>query len=148
MASTKQGVDDQKNRQMELLAKARVIRENVRRDWFPLTNKVPGITYIPEIRDANTLSRRFGMGYQIVKSDPGNSGHVQSRHMQKDGTHILGDLILLQIPTEEYDALKLASELESLERTNQGRERFLGFARKEGVPARQLEQDTGKRVTA
>lgn len=56
----------------------------------------------------------------------------------ENGEHRVGDIILYKVPRERYEALKLDSQLRSVEAIETAKSEFLDFAARNSVPARRM----------
>ena len=73
-------------------------------------------------------------GYTVV-----NDGHARIRTdwEREDGTHIYGDLILMEIDKELYDTIKLDDQIRAMENV-EGQAMFETFAKESGIPVTRL----------
>lgn len=97
-------------RRKELLAKVRQIRAHALTDRGKVLNGKPDKAYIWSNIAEHTLVEFQGLGYQICK-DP----DVKTAWKKEDGTHVRGDLILMEVDRDLYDAIKADDELRALE---------------------------------
>lgn len=117
------------------LSRVKAIRESRRVNAFQLLNEDPRLAYEWVYNSPSEISRKEIDGWAITRSS--QEGDVVTPYKQTDGAHVFGDLILMQLPKDDYDILVLLPQLEAWERTN-GPAKYgdiLAFAEQAGIPA-------------
>lgn len=120
-------VESPEERKRKLLAKVRI-----RREAMQTSGKVEGdpnkVYCWVNIRDERQTFFQ-AMGWTLVK-DP----NVRTNWRQADGTHKRADLILYEIPREEYEAISAERELRSIEALEGAEKSFETSAAHNGAP--------------
>jgi ribosomal protein S30 len=121
-------------RKRELLAKVIANREHralMAGKVRPADPKVPlnpKTRYIWANRNPERIVQFKIQGYEVCK-DP----KVATDWQKEDGTHIYGDLILMEIDQDLWEANKLYSQMKAIEGV-EGEEVFKAFAERAGIP--------------
>jgi hypothetical protein len=118
----------------------RQMRERMGQSRFKVENIPAGYTiYWARKDDEIELSRLDSLGFKIVRDDPKNPRY-KANGLREDGTYILGDVILMEIPTE----LWVFYEQDNLERARMLVEgvpkHFIEEAGKQKVPAFEVDE--------
>jgi hypothetical protein len=119
-------------------AKRRALYENLRQrtSRSALYVEAPtGITpYWARKADDQELSRLDILGFSVVKEPDPAKRRYKANGLKQDGTYVLGDLILLEIPTEMYNFY----ESQNLDRATMlaegAKEYFKNEAERQNVP--------------
>ena len=120
------------DRKRELLARARINLLNTR-DTRKVTGGKPGKQYVWVNSHSQRIAHFESLGYKVCK-DP----DVQSSWRGEDLGHKVGDLILMEVDKELYDAYKTNAAVSALDAVDNSREEFLNFAAQGGVPVQQV----------
>ena len=84
--------------------------------------------------DTQDIARLEYKGYQIVKDDPKTPRYKTAVRCREDGTYIVGDVILMEVPSEVFEFLK-ENEREKADLLVRGAtEDFISRTLGEGVP--------------
>jgi hypothetical protein len=83
--------------------------------------------------DAKEMSRLDILGFSIVHDDPKNP-KWQANGRKQDGTYQLGDVILMQIPTDEYQFFLAENDVRAKQLVEGARSTVQSEAEKAGVP--------------
>ena len=120
----------ERQRKLDLLSKVRVLRDKLK--YRGAVEGDPNKVYVWVSKDEATRTAFDGMGYTICKD-----ATVKTSWLKGDNTHQRGDLILYEIPRDLHEAIKLSSELQSLE-GDDAESLFLNFAQENRIPAEKL----------
>lgn len=135
VVSNKLPHDIEMERKKALLAKVAQVKVNLLQDKGkvrpadPTKPLNPNIKYVWVNKNENRVVSFQGLDYKIVK-DP----NVLTDWKREDGSHIYGDLILMQVDREWYDGLKLHSQMKAIEGV-EGEAVFAAFAERNGIRA-------------
>jgi hypothetical protein len=80
-------------------------------------------------RDENRITHFQAQGYVICK-DP----DIKTNWKKEDGTHVRGDLILMETSAELHEVWKYEGELRAVEDLEASRDSFKAFAGKNQIP--------------
>lgn len=83
--------------------------------------------------DEGELSRLEYMGFNIVHDDP-KSPRWRTSGLQLDGTYVVGDVILMEIDEDLYEALQMLNAEKSAELVKSASDQFMAEAVKSQVP--------------
>jgi hypothetical protein len=122
----------------------RQMREKLGKSRF-VVDKIPaGYTaYWARKDDENEMSRLDVLGFKIVRDDPKNPRY-KANGRREDGTYQLGDVVLMECPTEMYDFYK-QDNLERAKNMVQGvPQTFISEAEKKNVPAFEVDEKNKK----
>lgn len=122
----------------ELLARIQQHREDTKKSKARVFPKDPAVGLPPNKRyvwvnrnEARIVAFR-SEGYVIATDD-----RVNSMWKREDGTHTYGDLILMEIDQELYDAIKIDDQMRAVEGV-EGASMFEAFANQSGIPVTRL----------
>lgn len=127
--------EDREARFKRLLSQVRETRMKARFQASQVKGR-PDRTYIWVRNDPHTMIDYKALGYEVVRNDPG----VKTQWPQEDGTHVRGDVILMQIDRELREVMDYESDLRATEGLSGSREAFKEFAYKSNIPV----QDTSR----
>lgn len=105
----------------ELLRRAAVLRGKATRNQTgEVKNRRPDMHYFWELNTTQAVAEREAQEYEVVKAkfDKNKQPTADSEvtpWLKQDGTHIWGDLILMRVKQELYEAYMAIDELKSLE---------------------------------
>lgn len=125
----------------EKRARYRILREKLGRSKLSVEGE-PGVHYFwADKSDENDMSRLDSLGYSIVREEDPEAvlkgtkkAKVKANGLRRDGTYVVGDVILTQCEQEVYDFLMLANS-ERHEDLARGAQRdFREAAERSGVP--------------
>lgn len=119
-------------RKRALLAKVRVTRDSMLQNMAKIEGGDPNKHYGWVNNSDARITFFQAQGYTICK-DP----KVKTRFKREDGTHVRGDVILMERPEEEHEAWKYESELRAVEDMENSQASFKTFAARNGVPVEQ-----------
>ncbi len=94
--------------------------------------------------DAADIARLEYKGYQIVHDDPRNPRYKTAVRIREDGTYMIGDVILMEIPQEVWEFLREQETEKATQMVQAAESDFIERAHKEGVPT--FERDAKGRV--
>lgn len=123
-------------RKKALLARVRVMREKTQlnRGAINLDMADPNKVYHWINKDQSRIIEFTGLGYQIVRTEPVKKGaRGLSDWQAADGTHVRGDLILMCVDREIYEALSTIAAAEGYERLQGVREAFNSMVERTGA---------------
>ena len=120
------------------------LRARLGQSRFRVAKSAPGFTpYWARKDDAEEMSRLDVLGFRIVHDDP-KSPRYQANGLKEDGTYQLGDVILMEISTDEYDFYKQ----DNLERAHVlaygAKKAFINEAQGQNVPAFEVDSQHRK----
>lgn len=133
--------EEKKRRWREMSAKARFADQT-------LVIGLPEVHYFwANNTDDSELIRLQSMGYTIVKEPQPQevlSGKVKPKitaaGLKEDGTYVRGDVILMQVPQEDYEFFLLDIEQRHEEGMNSVKTEFLDSAAQQGVPTFEIDR--------
>jgi hypothetical protein len=118
----------------EKMAAVRARMHRLRLNWSQLDNRDPAKGYQWERNTNDSIAAARSRGWELVKT--GSNAEVETPFRREDGTHVYGDLILMQIPRDEQEILELLPDVEAVERIH-GRNQYqqlLAFSQENRVP--------------
>lgn len=116
-------------RKQRLLEKVNVIREGLLAHRNDIKGKDPAQHYSWVHNSQARITNFQAMGYEIVR-DP----KIETSWRREDGTHVRGDLILMQISEEMYEAWQYSDAIRAIEGVEDSQGQFKEFAGRNGVP--------------
>lgn len=117
----------------ELLAKVRILREQSMLGKGQVKYGNPFKTYVWVNKNENRLNYYISMGY-VICHDP----KVATSWKQADGTHVRGDVILMEIDKDLHDAIKFDGELRAVESVGESKGMFEAYAASKGIPVKRI----------
>lgn len=94
--------------------------------------------------DPNDIALHEWMGFRIAKDNPRVAKEKRRFNTaippKEDGTYVLGDVILMEIPKDDYDFFVNEGIQRSRELVDGGKKAFVSEANKLGVPTFQRDQ--------
>lgn len=117
------------HKKMELLAKVRSTRSSMLQHLASIEGKDPSKHYGWIHNSEPRITHFRAQGYEVCK-DP----KVKTQWRREDGTHVRGDLILMECPKDLHEAWKVDGELRAIEDLENSRNSFTAFAERSGVP--------------
>lgn len=101
-----------------------------------LTVKPPaGFTpYWARKDDTAEMARLDYLGFRIVKEVEGKPNRYTAQGRRADGTYVMGDVILMEIPTEDYQFYLQENSARAAQMSQAAKEKFLEDAEKSGAP--------------
>lgn len=123
----------EQRRMRELLSKVRIKREANAFGRGNISEASPHFDRSKKYVWINTNQHRqieyLGLNYEIVKTpNPKPGEEPLSSWQREDGTHVRGDLILMAVDKEFYEALKLEEQLRAFEAMEIPAQQFADFA--------------------
>jgi len=92
--------------------------------------------------DTSELARLDFLGFRVVKEVPGVPKRYSAQGHREDGTYVMGDVILMEIPEEDY-LFYLQENSERANRMSQAaKDKFLEDAAKAGAPTFVVQRKT------
>lgn len=119
-------------RKRALLAKVHTTRDSMLQNMVKLEGTNPAKQYSWINNSEPRINFFAAQGYIICK-DPA----VKSRFQREDGTHVRGDLILMERDRELHEAWKYDGEMRAVADMEGSRDSFKAFAARNGVPVEQ-----------
>lgn len=119
------------------LSRVKAVREARRRNAFQIDNQDSRFRYEWVENVPVEIAKKKLDGWEITYSAEGDPAAPQTPYRQpSDGAHVFRELILMQLPAEDYDVLELLPQLEAWERANGPAkyEDILAFAQEAGIP--------------
>jgi hypothetical protein len=118
----------------------RQMRERLGKSRFKVERIPSGYSvYWARKDDETELSRLDTLGFKIVRDDP-KDPRYKANGLREDGTYILGDVILMEIPTEMYEFYK-EDNLDRARMLVEGvPQAFIQEAEKSKVPAFEIDE--------
>jgi hypothetical protein len=115
-------------RKLELLRNVRVTREKVGMNRWGLNEAMadPTKVYKGVNRNPARMTEYIGLGYQVCRRP-----HL-TPHQQEDGSHVRGDLILMEVDKDLYEALCQDSVIRGYEQIEGEKEKFADAVVKAG----------------
>jgi hypothetical protein len=109
------------------------IRERMSKSKLDVKGPEGWTAYWARKDDASELARLDYLGFRVVheKAD-GNRYTAQGR--REDGTYCMGDVILMEIPTDEWDIMCEENAERSRNQATSAKQRFLDEAAAKGSP--------------
>ncbi len=138
----------ERKKNVDLLSRARTLRDGARKDAGRVFNEDPARVYIWVHNSDQRKSLREGMGYRITKSKKDDKNAAYTQYRRGGGENVYGDLILMDCDRDEHDALKMLPEIEALELVSAPRADFLGFGQSQNVPVTALAEDSSAGAAA
>jgi len=121
------------------------LRERMSRSPLAVTPPSGVSAYWARKDDMQELSRLDLLGFKVVKEADRQNLRFKANGLKEDGTYVLGDVILLEIPTEMYEFYKQEIQERSRRLAEGGRADFLNEAQKAGVPTFEVSKARGER---
>jgi hypothetical protein len=123
----------------------RSMRERMSKSHFAVEKIPAGYTpYWARKDDEVELARLDVLGFKVVRDDPKHPRY-RANGLRADGTYIMGDVILMEVPTELYAFY----EQENLDRARMMVEgvpqQFISEAEKAGAPAFEIDENHNKK---
>ena len=114
-----------------------VVRERLRQSRLVVQNADPNKEYYWANTHPDELSRYQALGWNIVKGEEGSKLKTRGGP-REDGTHVISDVILCQMPKIEFEAYVQLNDETALQMAYGYQEEFLEKAYALGVPAYRL----------
>jgi len=94
-----------------------------------------GITpYWARKDDTSELARLDYLGFRVVKEVPGQERRFQAQGYREDGTYVMGDVILMEIPEADYLFYLQENSERAANMFQAQKEKFIEDAEKVGAP--------------
>lgn len=116
-------------RKRALLARVRATKASLISQLSQIEGRSPTKHYSWVNRHEARVMTYRTMGYEICR-DP----NVKTQWRQSDGTHVRGDLVLMEIDQDLYEAWQYESERSAIEAVEAAQDTFREFAGRSGVP--------------
>lgn len=92
--------------------------------------------------DQSELARLDYLGFRIVKEIKDAPKRYKAQGGREDGTYIMGDVILMEIPTEEYQFYLSENSKRSSQMSSAAKEKFIEDAESKGAPTFAVKRKT------
>lgn len=114
---------------------AKDLRARMSRSKLEVTAPKGWTAYWARKDDDAELGRLDYLGFRIVKesSDP-TKQRYKAQGRRADGTYVMGDIILMEIPTEEWDMYQSMNDERAKGMPQAAKDRFREDAEKQGAP--------------
>jgi hypothetical protein len=120
------------------------MRERMGKSRFKVEKVPAGYTaYWARKNDEEELSRMDVLGFRVVRDDPAKPRY-KANGLKADGTYVMGDVILMEIPTDEYEFYKEENHSRATALVNGVPESFMNEALKQGAPAFAVDENHRK----
>lgn len=117
-----------------VLRRAKIVRESMHRTMSEVVGD-PDKEYV-WVRHASERVQYFqALGYEITKNPA-----VQTKWRRDDGTHVRGDVILMEVDKDMKEAYEVLSDAASVEALQGSREEFINFAIQNRIPVEKIER--------
>jgi len=84
--------------------------------------------------DDSEMARLDYLGFRKVIEIAGQPKRYRAQGLREEGTYELGDVILMEIPTDEYEFYVTENSLRASEMASSAKEKFKEDAEKQGAP--------------
>jgi hypothetical protein len=109
------------------------LRARMGRSQIEVTPPAGKTGYWAPVNDTREMGRLEWLGFHVVHDDPKHPVW-QANGMKDDGTYIIGDVILVEISTEDYEAIQQAYIDNHEAMMTNTKASFVEDAAKQGVP--------------
>lgn len=90
--------------------------------------------------DDTEMARLDYLGFRVVRELEGQPKRYKAQGSRADGTYTMGDVILMEIPTEEYDFYRGENSRRAAEMASSAKAKFVEDAEKQGAPTFQVKR--------
>jgi hypothetical protein len=120
------------------------MRERMGKSRFEVAKIPAGYTpYWARKDDNEEMSRLDVLGFKVVRDDPKNPRY-KANGLKEDGTYVMGDVILMEISTDEYDFYKEVNTQKAENLVSGVPAAFIAEAARNAVPAFAVDENHRK----
>jgi hypothetical protein len=97
----------------------------------------PPVGYTPywaRKNDTSEMARLDYLGFRVVREVPGVPHRYEAQGFRDDGTYVMGDVILMEIRTEDYQFFLNENSVRAEGMSEAAKAKFLADAERAGAP--------------
>lgn len=122
-------------RKRDLLARVRAMQDYSVNERGAVKGKNPDFVYCWVYNHPGMIAEYKSREYEIVEA---SFDACETHFVQKDGTHVRGDTILMRVSKDIHEALELARDLAATEASDGHKEQFEDWGQTYSVPVSKL----------
>lgn len=84
--------------------------------------------------DESEIARLDVLGFRVVRELAGQPKKYKAQGARADGTYVMGDVILMEIPTEEYYFYLAENSMRATQMSKSAKEKMIQDLEKQGAP--------------